>query len=113
MGEAESYGAQGGARERDKKAVAQARLVWEKVQVALQSREKATLSPAYLVKIVDRLPVEGYLGGLAASFFASYMLDATNHRRMGALTGVMLPIGLVAALFAKILRNRTIRTSSE
>lgn len=107
MGETESYGAQGWARRQNSEMAEQARLAWDKVQAVLQRRERAMLSPTDVVRIVDSLPVEGYLAGLAACFFASILLDATNHRRMGAVTGVWLPIGLTAALFARILRNRT------
>ncbi|MGI5835546.1 MAG: hypothetical protein ACOX87_03510 [Chloroflexota bacterium] len=105
MGEAESYGAQGGARRHDREMAAQARLAWEKVQAVVQRRERAIPSPAAVLRIIDQVPAEGYLGSLAASFLVSLVLDATNHRRAGAFTGIWLPLCLAAALFVKTLRQ--------
>ena len=112
MGEAEGHGEMGGgheapgrARRPDRELRARAELAWDRVQAVLQRRPARVVSARYLLGSVDRVPVEGYLAGITASFVASVWLDATNHRRAGLFAGLWLPLALGAGLYVKLLRE--------
>ena len=106
MGDTESLGgASGSAKEQNKEQRLRAQLAWERVQSVIQRRKARQASFIRMVEIIDKVPPEGYLAGLVGSFLSSFLLEATNHRRAGAFTGIWLPLGLAAALYAKIIRQ--------
>lgn len=100
----------GRARKRAREVRAQAELAWARVQRSVPRTGRPELSLDGVMEAAERVPNEGYVGGIAASLVASAWLYATGYRTASIYAGFFPSLLFGLGIYARYLRRASRHT---